>query len=380
MKIVINTRLLIKDKLDGIGWFTYETLKRLTELHPEYSFIFLFDRPFSETFVFSKNVSPIVLKPRARHPILWYIWFEYSVKRFLKKTKPDLFISPDGYLCLGTKVKSVAVIHDINFFRRPKDLPVLTRIYYNYFFPRFAKKSYRIVTVSEFSKSDIIDAYGIDPGRIDVVYNGSNSIYKPLEEPVQLKTRKLFSQGKSYFLFIGSMHPRKNIPGLIRAFELFKLETNTDFKLLVVGSKFFLTKEIDDLYSKSKFKEDIVFTGRLDPETLHHVLGSAFALTFVPFYEGFGIPVLEAFHCDVPVICSNITSLPEVAGDAALLVSPENIDEICRAMVVLSGNSGIRASLIEKARIRRERFGWDKTSKLFSDSIEKCLINENDQV
>jgi glycosyltransferase involved in cell wall biosynthesis len=379
LKIVINTRLLIKDKLDGIGWFTYETVKRLTELYPEYSFIFLFDRPFSEDFVFSKNVTPVVLKPRARHPILWYMWFEYSVRLFLKKSKPDLFISPDGYLCLGTKVKSLAVIHDINFFRRPKDLPFMTRMYYNYFFPKFAKKSFRLVTVSEFSKCDIVDAYGIDPKRIDVVYNGSNSIYRPLDESAQLKTRKLFSDSKSYFLFIGSMHPRKNIPGLIKAFELYKEKSNSDFKLLIVGSKFFLTKEIDDLYAKSNYKEDIIFTGRLNPETLHQVLASAFALTFVPLYEGFGIPVLEAFNCDVPVICSNITSLPEVVGDAALLVSPENVVEIAQAMVFLSENSLIRESLIEKARIQRQQFGWEKTTKLFSDSIEKCLLDESEK-
>src|SRR5512139_2040469 len=102
MRIAVNTRLLIKDKLEGIGWFTYETLKRITRKHPEHEFIFLFDRPFDKEFIFAQNIIPVIITPEARHPILWYLWFEYSVPRALKKYKADIFLSPDGYLSLST--------------------------------------------------------------------------------------------------------------------------------------------------------------------------------------------------------------------------------------------------------------------------------------
>ena len=134
MIIAVNTRLLLKNKLEGIGWFTYETLSRITKNHPEHIFYFLFDRPYHSDFVFESNVTPIVLPPPARHPVLFYIWFEISVARFLRKLKPDLFLSPDGYLSLKTKTTSLAVIHDINFEHYPEDFPLIHKKILSLFF------------------------------------------------------------------------------------------------------------------------------------------------------------------------------------------------------------------------------------------------------
>lgn len=152
MKIAVNTRLLVKNKLEGIGWFSYETLKRITTQHPEHEFYFIFDRKHSDDFIFSDNVTPIELFPQARHPFLYYLWFEFSMPRLLKKLKPDLFLSPDGYLSLKSKIKSLVVFHDLNFEHYPEDIPWLERKNYKYFFPRYAKKADRIATVSEYSK------------------------------------------------------------------------------------------------------------------------------------------------------------------------------------------------------------------------------------
>ena len=371
--IIVNTRLLIKDKLDGIGWFTFETLKRITQKNPGHIFYFLFDRTFSDEFVFSDNIIPVVLKPKARHPFLWYYWFEFKVAGFINKVKPDLFLSPDGYLSLRTNVRSLAVIHDINFFHRPKDLPFFSRLYYNRYFPKFARKSCRIVTVSEFSKQDIATSYGIDPNKIDVVYNGAHKIYKPIDNDRKQIIKEKYSDGKDYFVFIGSMHPRKNITGLFNAFNTFKNETGSDFKLIIVGSKFFMTKAIEKAFSVSEFKKDIIFTGRLNPEDLHVVLAGANCLTFIPFYEGFGIPVIEAFNCDVPVICSDKTSLPEVAGEAALFVDPNDIQTVKNAMKSITQDDVLRNNLINAAKIQREKYNWDYTAEMLWNSILKCI-------
>ena len=214
MEIVVNTRLLIKNKLEGIGWFTFETLKRITNNHPEHHFIFLFDRDFDEDFIFSDNVTPLILSPQARHPFLFYWWFEFSVANFLNKYKPDLFLSPDGYMSLKANCKQLAVIHDINFEHHPKDVSWIVRKYYTRFFPKFALKASRIATVSEFSKKDIINCYKIDANKIDVVFNGCNELYSPINKELQIATKKHVSNGCDYFLFVGALQPRKNISRL----------------------------------------------------------------------------------------------------------------------------------------------------------------------
>ncbi|HET6225139.1 MAG TPA: glycosyltransferase family 1 protein [Bacteroidia bacterium] len=373
MKIVVNTRLLLPNKLEGIGWFTYEALKRITRAHPEHHFIFLFDRNFDEEFIFSDNVTPLILSPPARHPILFYIWFEWSVAGFLNKYKPDLFLSPDGYLSLRTKCKQLAVIHDINFEHYPKDLSFIVHKYLTHFFPKFAKKASRIATVSDYSKNDIAATYQIDPQKIDVVYNGSNELYKPINSTLQEETKKKFSAGADYFLFVGALHPRKNIARLFQAFDNFKNKKSNPMKLVIVGEKYYWTAEIKQAYINMKFKDDVVFTGRLSTDDLKLVLGSAFALTYVPYFEGFGIPILEAMNCDVPVITSNVTAMPEIAAGAALLVNPFDVDSIADALSDLYSDQQLRTQLIEKGRKRRLDFSWDKTAQALWESIEKCL-------
>lgn len=140
MKIAVNTRLLLHGKLEGIGWFSYENLKRITTGHPEHQFYFLFDRPYHRDFIFSDNVIPLVAGPPARHPVLYYIWFEFTVRRLLKKIGADLFLSPDGYLSLGSKIPSIAVFHDLNFEHYPGDLPLAERWYYRTFSENMLRK------------------------------------------------------------------------------------------------------------------------------------------------------------------------------------------------------------------------------------------------
>jgi len=373
MEIVVNTRLLLTNKLEGIGWFTYETLKRITKAHPEHHFIFLFDRDFDEEFIFSDNVTPLILSPPARHPILFYIWFEVSVANFLNKFKPDLFLSPDGYLSLKAKCKQLGVIHDINFEHYPKDLSFIVHKYLTHYFPKFAKKATRIATVSAYSKNDIVTTYGIDQTKIDVVYNGSNESYTPISNELQAETKKRFCGGNDYFLFVGALHPRKNMARLFKAFDVFKSKQTNPIKLVIVGEKYYWTSDIKHAYLNMQFKDEVIFTGRLSTNDLKHVLGSALAMTYVPYFEGFGIPILEAMNCDIPVITGNVTAMPEIAGDAALLVDPFSIDSIADALWKMYSEPQLRAQLVEKGRIRKLDFSWDKTAAALWKSIEKTI-------
>ncbi len=373
MKIAVNTRLLIKDKLEGIGWFTFETFKRITRNHPEHEFVFIFDRPFSDEFIFSSNITPVVIHPQSRHPFLWYIWFEHSLSRFLKKSKPDLFISPDGFLSLSSKIPSFSVIHDINFVHQPKDLPFLARKYYNHYFPLYAEKAKRVATVSEFSKKDLCENYQLNPDKVDVVYNGVNKMYSPVNEEDKTITKNKYTNGNEYFVFIGALHPRKNVSRLMLAFDEFKKSYKSDIKLVIVGDFMFKNNTLKNIYSNLFYKNDIIFTGRLSPDELRYVIGSAFALTFVPYFEGFGIPIIEAMSCGTPVITSNVTSMPEVAGNAALLVNPFSVESIKNGMLKITKDNNLRNDLIKKGFVQQEKFSWDKTANKLWSSIEKCF-------
>lgn len=373
MNIAVNTRLLIEGKLEGIGWFTLETLKRITNNHPEHQFIFIFDRPWNENYIFSENVTPVVAGPPTRHPFLWYLWFEFQIPRILKKYQADLFLSPDGYLSLNTKVPQLAVIHDINFVHRPEDLPWLKAKYYNHYFKKFARVARRIATVSYYSKEDITRSFKVDYDKIDVVYDGINQVFAPTSAENQKKTREKYTGGHHYFLFVGALHPRKNILGLLKAFDAFKSLDKKDIKLVIVGGQMHKNGEMYETYNNMRYKDDVVFTGRVSTPDLHSVLGAAMALTFVPFFEGFGIPVVEAMSAGVPVICSNTTSMPEVGGNAVLYADPVKTEQITEAMLKISENEDLRKSLIEKGFNQKKKFSWDETARLLWMSVERAL-------
>ena len=375
MKIAVNTRLLLKDKLEGIGWVACETLSRIVKAHPDDEFYFLFDRKPDPKFIFAENVKPVVLFPQARHPFLYIIYFEISVRRALRKIKPDVFVSTDAYLSLRSKTPQIAVFHDINFEHFPQDFPRIALWHYKRYFPRYARKAAKIITVSEFSKQDIIENYGVEPEKIHVVYNGANEGFKPLSEEEKTQIRNQYTAGCQYFMFVGSLHPRKNLARLFPAYDLFKERTGSDVKLLIVGEKRWWTEPIQKAFEAMKHQDDVVFVGHLQMNELNRVTAAALSSVYVSYFEGFGIPIIEAYKCDVPVITSNVTSMPEVAGDAALLVNPFDVNSIADAMVQML-DENVRTALIEKGRRRRHDFSWDKAAAGWWSVIENVVSNE----
>ncbi|MBW6479772.1 MAG: glycosyltransferase family 4 protein [Bacteroidales bacterium] len=375
MKIAINTQLLIPGKLDGIGWYTYETLSRITARHPEHEFILIFDRKPSPELKFPSNTRFVVLSPPSRHPILWFMRFEIILPFLLRKLKPDVFVTPDGWMTMNSPVPCVQVIHDLNFVHFPEDIPFFTRKYYNILFKRYARKARRIATVSNYSKQDIIKAWGISPDKVDVTHNGCNEAYKPLSPEEKEMTLKKYSGGFPYFLYVGALIPRKNIARMFEAFNRFKKQDKQNTRLLVVGQKKWWTPAISEAWEKLEYKEEVIFLGRLDVAELNQLYAASVALLFVPYFEGFGIPILEAFNSGSAVITSNVTSMPEVAGDAALLADPYSIDSISEAMISISTNEDLRNSLIEKGKERSRQFSWDKTADALWKIIEKAAKN-----
>lgn len=366
MRIAVNARFLLSGKMEGVGWYSYEVLKRMVLNHPEDEFIFIFDRPYDDRFLFSNNVKPIVIGPPARHPVLWYIWFEWSLSKLLDKLKPDVFFSPDGYSSLRSTVPTLMTVHDIAYYHYPKQVSWLVWKYYHHFTPKYLRHVSKITTVSEFVKADIVKHLNIQASKIEVAHNGWRSEFKPATKEIKENIQDKFSNGKAYFLYYGAIHPRKNIVNLIDAFELYKAETGSNFCLLLVGRMAWHTTEVTDKLQNSKYKKDIIHIGYVEND-LYNIVASAEAVVYVSYFEGFGLPVIEAMASGVPVITSNVSSLPEVAGDAALIVDPYNVSKIAKEMKSITEDLDLKNQLVTKGLKRATEFNWDQTAtKIYS--------------
>lgn len=367
MRIAVNARLLLKDRLEGIGWFAHETLSRMVRNHPEHTFIFFFDRPWHPDFIFGENVIPVLLKPQARHPFLYYVWTETVVPRALKKYQADIYFSPDMLGCCHTKIPVVFTLHDLAYKHYPEYMDFLHRWHYSRYMPKFAAKAAKIITVSTFTKEDIVEKLKVAPEKIEIIYNGAHQQYHPLTNQEAEAVKARYTDGQEYFLFTGALHPRKNIVNLLKAFVYFKRRQRSPIKLVIVGRMAWKFEEIEKAKRLMPFKEDVVWTGYLGIEELSQLTGAAYAMVYPSLFEGFGIPVLEAMTCDVPVIVSDRSSLPEVAGNAGLLVNPDLPEDIAAKMMILYKDEQLRNQLIKNARQQREKFNWDRsTEKLWN--------------
>ena len=355
MKVLVNARFLLSQRLEGIGLHTYEILRRITRDHPEDQFIFCFDRPYDEAFVFSANVTPIIVRPPARHPLLFIWWFEVMIPRLYKKYGADLFYSPDGFIPLSKAVsKSVVVIHDLAYLHYPKQINWSERLYYQYFMPKFIARAEQIITVSQSTRDDLISHFPNAAQKTTVIYNGVRKM--ATNDP---EISKLPFEGKQYFVALGAIHPRKNIPNLLLAFEHFKKKSDSDALLVIVGRIAWKTKVIKSTLEKLQPKKDVKFVGYLSDQNLYQVLRHSIGLIYVSLFEGFGLPIVEAMQLGVPVITSNRSSMQEIAGDAAILVDPEHPGIIAQAMIDLWSSPVLASDLKAKGHYRAKNFNWD---------------------
>lgn len=371
MRIAVNTRLLLKGRLEGIGWYTHQMLERMVKAHPEHEFLFLFDRPFDASFIFAPNVKGIVVHPQARHPVLFKIWFDYSVPIALRRHKADLFLSPDGIGSLTARVPQCLVIHDLAFEHYPRYAPASHVRYMRKGSPLWARKAAQVVTVSEYSKADITQRYHLPEEKITVTYNGANPAYQPLGYDECEAVKAQYTNGHEYFIFVGALHPRKNVTTLLKAFIAFKKRQRNNMKLLIVGRLAWHFEELEEMRDTMPFKDDVVWVGYMGVDELCKVMGAAYALVYPSLFEGFGIPILEALKCGVPAIVSNTSSMPEVGGDAALLVDPTDYQNVAEKMALIYKDEMLRKKLIAAAPAQAAKFDWDASAARLWDVLMK---------
>ncbi|MBN1354420.1 MAG: glycosyltransferase family 4 protein [Candidatus Omnitrophica bacterium] len=374
MKIAIDAHCIGKN-LAGNGVYTFNLVKSLLDLYPgEEWFIYLspegryvFDQRYG------KNVRFRVLRAHSA-------WGRYlcELPRLLKVDSPDV-LHAQYYGPVFMNCPFVVTVHDISYEIYGEYFTLGERMKLKVAVPYFARRSSKIVTVSEFSKNEIVKKYGFAEDKIATIQNGVNhDFFYPAETDEDAKLLKDIGAKKPFLLFVGSIQPRKNIEGLLSAMITAR-SFLPDIKLVVAGPEGWLTGGIKDMIKKQSDLSSIaVFTGYLNAEKLRALYRHCIALTYIPFYEGFGLPVLEAMACGAPVITSNVSSLPEVAGDAAIFADPKDINAISGAIRKIAFSTGLREDLKQKGVKRAGDFSWENTAKkMFSVFKETARYARN---
>ncbi len=383
MQLAVTTRFLLPGgQLEGLGRYCLETLRCLVRQHPEVTFHFLFDRPFDPAYLLADNVVGHMLHPPARHPLLMLAWYEGAVATWLRRHRPAALLSPEGFSVLGTRVPRVLVIHDLSYLHRPHDVGGLMRRYYAYFTPRWARAAAQLVAVSEATRQDLVSQYGLSAARILVAPNAPAAIFQPQAEAQQVATRARFSQGQPYFLFVGALQPRKNLANLLRAFGLYQAESEltgeaADVRLLLVGRAAWRTGPIFEAFRAlpAAVQAAVQFTGRVSEPDLAALYAAALATAYVPFFEGFGLPVVEAQASGCPVLTSSVSSLPEVAGGpaAALLRDPTDPAAIAQGLRELATDAALRERLRQAGLANAATYCWARSAEVLWQAVEQAV-------
>ena len=304
-------------------------------------------------------------------------FFNYpKIDKLLKEV--DVFFSPHIFLSsVSKKCKSVMTFHDLSFEKYPEFYSASKNYWHFSMNPKKqARKADKIIAVSESTKNDLVGLYNINPEKIKVIYSGINSVFSIQYSVSSIsKIKKKYNLPEKYILYLGTLEPRKNIVGLIKAFEMFKRRRHSrmspaeDYKLVIAGSKGWLYRDIFKTVKNSPVKNDIIFTGFIDDEDKSILYSQAELFVYPSFYEGFGFPPLEAMACGTPVITSNFSSLPEAVGDAAIMINPYNLDELYRAMETVLNDDKLKDTLIKKGFKQAKKFSWQKCARETLDFI-----------
>ena len=279
----------------------------------------------------------------------------------------DVFFSPHFFItALSPVCRRITTFHDLSFIHFPEFFSWRKKIWHNFEMKPLwqSRFSDRIIAVSESTKNDLINFYGVDPAKITVIYSGISPAIK-IPDIVSLEEfKKNNNIPDKFILFLGKLEPRKNIAGLIRAFSIIKEDKFfSDFCLVVAGSRGWLDKDIFSEIKRSKHKNDIILKGHIADEERAFFYSLASAFVYPSFFEGFGFPPLEAMACRTPVIIANNSSLPEVAGRGAILVDPANLHEISYAVTKAVKNKSFRDRLISDGLNVASSFNWNKTAE-----------------
>jgi len=373
MKIVINTIPLLSP-LAGVGHYIYNLLIEFQRLRPDIQYTFYYGYFGKKLKVYGEGEaagfyrlkewvkkSPVV-SPYARK--LKDTLAQINLKKY------DLYFEPN-FIPLGIKSKKiVTTVHDFSFHLHPEWHPRERTEYFSRNFFKRIEKADLIITGSRYIEREAFDLFiGKDLRIVTIYYGYNDALFHPNKKAGEEKA----SPSGNYILFVGSVEPRKNLLGLLKAYLLLPEYMKKDFQLLLTGSKGGGNQEIVERMEQLKGR--VHYLGYLNNEELAALYRGASCLVFPSFYEGFGLPPLEAMACGCPVIVSNVASLPEVCGDAAYYVNPYDVESIAEGMYKVLTDEDLRRSLIEKGLERAKLFSWEKCAKEHLEAFEEVSGN-----
>ncbi|MEQ1678570.1 MAG: glycosyltransferase family 1 protein [Chitinophagaceae bacterium] len=365
MTIAVNTRLLFTGHPEGYGCFIQEVFRRITQQHPEHTFIFLSDKAEKEQFDFGSNCKSIIIRQAGKHSLFRKLWYDIKIPALLKKHTADVFVCCDGYCSLTAKVPQCLLAHSPVFFTGSQ------LRYYKKHIVDHLTKALSIATVSSCLKQEIEAQYDISPDKMSVVHPATNKLFVPLNAEERQRVKDTYTGGMEYFVYTGAIHPQKNLMLLLKAFSVFKKKQKTAMKLVLAGK---LAPKYDSFrvnLQSYKYRTDVLLTGSLPDKELAAITAAAYAMVIPSAGEGFAVPELEAMQCKIPVISAAEPSLQEIAGEAALYANPENYEELAAQMILLYKDEGKRNELIQKGTAVAQRYSWDKTAGIMWECIFK---------
>lgn len=360
MRIAIDARSVFPGR-GGIGQYTQNLAANLARVDPTNEYLL-----FCCT---AKGNMRIAQGPNVREAVfetgmMDVMWEQLTLPNELTHAGVDLYHSPMFALPAIRVCPMVVTIHDV-VFETHLEWVDERLCYYLRKWARFsAKQAKRIITVSEFSKQEIVRTYGVAEDRVDVTYEAADPRFYPIEDREMLRqvTAK-HGLPQEFLLYVGSLEAKKNVENLLAAFRKAKADAKLADQLVLVGGKGGQAMDVDALLEKHECRDDVVLTGYVPDQDLPWVYNAAKAFIYPSLYEGFGLPPLEAMACGVPVICANATSLPEVVGDAAVLVESKDVAEMASAIANVLGDETVRSDLRDKGLARAAAFSWEKTAK-----------------
>lgn len=363
MRVAIQASDLDHSRIDGTRVYLKELLKRFGAVSPETDFT-LYHR---DTF------NPVLAPPELPNYTVQalafpWAWMQTRFAWEMFRARPDKLFLPiqAAPVCLPQSIEVTATIHDLAFRRFPETFPRRDLWKLNFMLETAVKRADKLIAVSESTKRDLLEFFPELPeSKVRVIHHGFDSEFFGirLSDTVLSETLKTFHlQLGTYILYVGALQPRKNLIRLIQAFEKMK-EHTPEAKLVLAGEEAWLAEEIIDTWEMSPMRDDIVLTGRVSFETLRMLYQGARMFAFPSLYEGFGLPILEAFASGIPVLTANNSSLTEVAGDAALYCQAESVEDIAEKLALLWGDETLRQTLVAKGHEQLKQFSWDKCAK-----------------
>ena len=363
--------------LTGIGRVLISVLKEMARLYPDDEYVLFANKgyTFYDSLSAFPNVRVVDTGVSKDSPLANILWHQWGFQRMLRRWNCDVAYIPNFSLLLWKRIPTVVTIHDLIEFNVPGKFSRLRMAYRKVIDPLMVRNSSSITTVSECSKRDIVRFCHADEKKIKVIPNAVDSgfFHEYDEVAIMPVTEKYGLRYKSYFIFVGTIdYPGKNIKVVIDAFFRLRERRATDCKLVIVGKDGHNAQVVYDLVNNSPYKDDVLFTGYVSDADLPKLYSGAKVMLYLSLYEGFGLPVLEAMSCATPVVCSDSSCFPEVAGEADICVSATDVDAVTNKLLRLTTDEDYYHQVADQCRERSRAFSWERSAKAYHDVFEKA--------